>query len=713
MPRTISRRRHWPEVANALFEIGCEELPVDYVSAERLAAVEGKVRTAFAQARLSCGDVKLEATPRRLVFFFQALALRQPDEQKTVSGPQASAAYNADGQLTPAGEGFLRKHGLQPGQAKVENGRLCAEVKLVGKDAREILPELFLTCLQSFEFPKTMRWESTGARFARPVRWLVALLGSEVIPVQFAGITAGRVSWLHPLRRPRAMEVRHADRYLRLMSQGWVTVSTATRRQRLAQQLSVAAQKCGGRLVADEELLDRVALMVEHPGIVTGDYSEHFLTLPREIVVTTLREHQRFFAVEDSQGRLLPHFLAVHDNPLAKAAKLRPGCERVLTARLKDAEFFYREDLKKPLADLVPELARVLWIQGLGNLLDKTKRLEQLAGWLAQRLEPQAASAAVEAAHLAKADLITNMVQEKEFTALQGVMGTYYALAQGHSEKSAQAIREHYLPRWAEDELPQTPAGRVLALAEKTDHLLGCWGAGFVPTGSKDPYALRRAAQGLVAITLANGYHFSLTALLEEALKLFPGFPEKKDALLAEVKGFVQGRLESELAGRGLAPDLIQAVLGVWWDDLAAVVKKAEALRDLKQEAGFDERILTFARVVNILPKGTPRSVLPASPDQPIWPERMEHQAERELHAASVSTGQVVAQRVEAADYLGAFSALSTLKEPVDRFFDEVMVMDERPEVRENRLNVLHNLARKIWLLADFSKLVSPNSADK
>lgn len=712
MPGTI-RRRHWPEVANALFEIGCEELPVDYVSADRLAAVEAKVRASLVQARLSCADVKLEATPRRLVFFFQALALRQPDERKLVTGPQASAAYGADGALTPAGEGFLRKHGLRPDQAKVENGRLCAEVNLVGLEARQILPELFLTCLQAFEFPKTMRWEATGARFARPIRWLVALLGAEVIPLQFAGVVSGRTTWLHPLRRPRTLELKHADHYLRLMGRGWVAVSAAQRRQRLAQQLAAAAEKCGGRLVSDEELLERVALMVEHPGIVTGDYSEHFLTLPREIVVTTLREHQRFFAVEDNQGRLLPHFLAVHDNPLAKAAKLRPGCERVLTARLKDAEFFYREDLKKPLTELVPELSRVLWIQGLGNLLDKTKRLEQLAGWLAQRLEPQAAAAAVEAAHLAKADLITNMVQEKEFTALQGVMGTYYALAQGHPEKSAQAIREHYLPRGAQDQLPQTPAGRVLALAEKTDHLLGCWGAGFVPTGSKDPYALRRAAQGLIAITLASDYHYSLSQLLGEALKTFPGFPEKQDALLVEVKAFIQGRLESELADRGMAPDLIQAVLGVWWDDLAAVVKKAEVLRSLKQEAGFNERILTFARVVNILPKGTLRSVPPSTPDLPVWPERMEHQAERDLLAAWGQTGQLVAQRTQAADFQGAFAALSALKEPVDRYFDEVMVMDERPSIRENRLNLLHNLARKIWLVADFSKLVPKNSADK
>ncbi|MEW6516494.1 MAG: glycine--tRNA ligase subunit beta [candidate division FCPU426 bacterium] len=710
MSRTIRHRRHWPEVANALFEIGCEELPVDYVSVERLAVVEAKVRTALTQARLSCGDVKLEATPRRLTLFLQALALRQPDENKKVTGPQASVAYDGNGNLTPAGEGFLRKHGLEPGQVKIENDRLCAEVKLVGQEARQILPELFLNYLQTFDFPKTMRWENSGARFARPIRWLLALLGAELIPLQYAGVTSGRVSWLHPLKRPRTAEIRHADHYLKLLAQGWVTVSTSQRRHRLQQQLNTAAQKCGGRLVTDEHLLDRVALMVEHPGTVTGAYSEHFLTLPREIVVTTLREHQRFFAVEDDQGRLLPYFLAVHDNPLAKPSNLRPGCERVLTARLKDAEFFYREDLKRPLVDLVPELGRVLWIQGLGSLLDKTNRLEHLAGWLAQRLEPGAAAAAREAAHLAKADLITNMVQEKEFTALQGVMGTYYALAQGVAEASAAAIREQYLPRGAEDGLPRTAAGAMLAMAEKTDHLLGCWGAGFVPTGSKDPYALRRAAQGLLAIALAHGYHFPLSSLLEESCRLFSGFGDRRDSLVAEVKTFIQGRLESELAARGLTPDLIQAVLGVWWDDLAAVVKKAEVFRALRQEPGFNERILTFARVVNILPKGTPRSVLPSSPEQPVWPERMEHEAERELLAASQATGQEVSRLVEAAEFQQAFAALSTLKEPVDRFFDQVMVMDERPEQRENRLNLLYNLARRIWLLADFSKVNPSNS---
>jgi glycyl-tRNA synthetase beta chain len=705
----INRQGVFMDHLDALLEIGCEELPTDYINLLQLSQIESDAKFWLNDKKLTFENVEVNATPRRIVLFVKGLITEQKQESTRIAGPKKVQAYGPDGKLSPAGQGFLRKVGIAESELIIEGEQLFAQVIKPSQPTKNLLSDFFLKRIQNISFPKTMRWEPSGARFARPVRWMVALFGDEVISFQFADVVSGRKTDLHPLNSSRTAIVPNTSEYFAILKKGQIVLSVQERINKIQSALEKEAARLGGRVVADpesKELLHTVTMMVENPGVVAGEFHKKFLVIPREIIVTAMREHQRYFAVEDAEGKLLPAFLAIYDNPLADPANIQPGCERVLEARLKDAEFFFQEDMKRQLADLVPELSRVLWIKGLGNLLDKTQRLERLTAWLAQKLDAAQEKNAVAAAHLAKADLVTNMVQEKEFTSLQGVMGTYYALAQGVPEPVALAIREQYQPRGAGDEVPRTPAGRLLSLADKLDHLVGCWGAGFIPNGAKDPYALRRAAQGVVAITLAAGYRFSLHAALAATISGFPQYKDRSQAIADEVQAFILGRMETELSNRHYPPDLIQALLGVWTDDLAAVVRKAEVITELQLEPGFTDQITAFSRVVNILPKGTPRNTLPAAPELAVRSDLLADGSEKEL-AAQVgrARGEVLAL-AESGDFAGVFRRLAELIPLINRYFDEVLVMDPDEAKRTNRLSLLTNLARLIWLLADFSRLV-------
>lgn len=690
---------------DALLEIGCEELPVDYIAPamKQLKEMADKIPETI---HLGCTGVEVQATPRRISVFLREVASEQPRTSKKVMGPTLAVAYGPNKTLTPAGEGFLRKCGLRPDQAREENGRLVAEIVDSVKTAQTLLPETFLQWLRSVSFPKSMRWEASGVRFARPIRWIIALYGKEILPMEFAGIKSGRTTHLHPLAPSTRADIDNPGQYAAVLKKGFVILDVAQRRAQLQTALEQEAERLGGRVVADAELLDMVTMMAEYPAVLSGQFDPGFLKLPREIIVTAMREHQRYFAVETADNRLLPAFLTAYDNPLARPDTIRPGCERVLEARLKDAEFFYQEDLKHPLVKRVPELDRVLWIKGLGSLKDKTDRLERLAEGLAGLLEPEARAAAARAAHLSKADLITRMIQEKEYNSLQGLMGGYYVQAQNEGPVVARAISEQYLPRWAGDEKPESPAGRILALADKFDHLAGCWGAGLIPTGTKDPYALRRAAQGIVAVTLEAGYRYSLADAIGAAVNNFPSFSGRSTAVAAGIKDFIIGRTETELENLGCQPDLIQALLAVWIDDLTALVQKAKTLLALREAPEFVPSITAFSRVVNILPKGTPRNLPPQTADEAVEDGLLTPGAEQELSQAHRRLRPEIARLAATGDFAGVFQALQQLAPTIDRFFTEVLVMDPVKKVRSNRLHLLENIARSIWQLADFSRLV-------
>lgn len=695
------------KLKTALLEIGCEELPVDYI-APALAQIREKSGALLQAARLSCESITAEATPRRLVLFLTGLDPRQEDRVEEVAGPTRAVALDAQGNLTPAGLGFLRKHGLTEA-GPMKNDRLWVQVREEGKKTEEILPELFFQVIKSISFPKTMRWESSQFRFARPIRWLVALCDDRVLPVQAAGIESGRETRLHPFAEAFSARVNRAEDLSGVLARGQVILEFEQRREKIRAQLASEARESGGRLVEDDELLERVAWMTESPRVVRGRMDEAFLALPREVVTTAMREHQRYFAVESEADRsLLPWFLAVADNPACAPESIRPGCEQVLTSRLQDAKFFYQEDLKRPLEERVGELDRVLWIKGLGSLGDKTARLEALAGFLAERLDPGFVNEARQAAHLSKADLVTLMIQEKEFNSLQGIMGGVYAGKQGIAEKISRGIGEHYFPRAAGDPIPGSATGRILALTDRFDSLIGCWGAGFIPTGTKDPYALRRAAQGIVGITCQGNLQYSLTPVLDAAVHLFPQFQDRAGRLVSEARQFILGRMETFLAARHVAPDMAQAVLASPSDDLLAVFRKAMALNALKDNPEFQSAIVAFSRVKNILPDEWLQKSIS---DQPL-PEAEEalfqEGIEKELYEACLGTRAKFTDLVGGHRFDEAFWKLAGLQSVIDRWFNEVRVLDADEKIRHNRLSILAHINRLVFSLADFSKLVGP-----
>lgn len=686
-----------------LIEIGCEELPVDYIR-PALKQLSKQLETLFDQQRLPYETIHCEATPRRLVMTVTGLALKQNDVTKELSGPKKAIAMNADGTLTPAGLGFCKKAGLDPDQVEVKNDRLVALINEPGKDTSTLLPDMVHQVIKKTTFPKSMRWEHSGARFARPIRWLLVMLGNNLVPVSFADVNSNQATRLHPLVEFNQPTISVQADYLPSLHNGFVMLSIDQRRQRILTLLEQAAQAHHGRLVPDQALLDMVTMMTEWPGVVVGNIKPQFMQMPREIITTAMREHQRYFAVENDKQELMPLFMMIHDNPSGQASSMQRGCERVLEARLKDAEFFYHEDLKTPLEQRVGQLDRVRWIKGLGNLKDKTERLQRLSGWLADQMAPTCKETVLAAAHLCKADLITNMIQEKEFNKLQGFMGGLYARQQGVPEPVAQACQEHYLPRFAGDQLPTSTAGRILAMADRLDNLAGCWGAGFAPTGTKDPYALRRAAQSLITLTLVGEEHFSLTMALEEAIKNFEGV-QQKTKLQHELKQFIQGRLETELANRHIPPDMIQAVLSVAWNDLLTVIQKAEALQQLRTSAQFNEAVTTFSRVVNILPKTTRQLIETGHQAFSVEPKLFQTEIELQLMNAHQAIAKEIADHAQHGSYQKAFETLSSLKNVIDQFFDQVMVMDKNEAIRENRVNLLTNIAGTIWSIADFSKI--------
>ena len=690
--------------APLLFEVGCEELPSDYIEPARRQLTDLAAAGLRAVA-LDYDGVVVEATPRRLSLHVDGLVEGQPARVEDRLGQRRDQALNAEGEWTPAGKGFLRKAGVSPAEATFRDDRLYVRREIPGRPVTDLLPGLLAEWVRRLRFPKSMRWEASAFRFARPIRWLLALWDGQIVPVSLAGLEAGRTTRLHPMNTPKTAAVSNPDAYHGLLASGRVVLAVAARRERIRALLADAAAASRGRLLGDEALVERVTMMTEYPRVAAGAFQPAFLHMPREVVITAMREHQRYFAIEDAAGTLLPCFLAVYDNPQADAQDVRPGCERVLEARLKDAEFFFQEDLKRPLRERVAELKSVLWVKGLGTLLDKTRRLERLAARLTERLDPGAAAATAAAAHLAKADLVTLMVQEKEFSSLQGIMGGIYAAAQGEPAEVAEAIRAQYQPRGADDVPPPTPAGRILALADKFDHLVGCWGAGLAPTGAKDPYALRRAAQGILAILFAGSYRLSLTWVLEQVRGGYEQFADRREALIAETKRFLLGRLESELAARQTAPDVIQAVMGVWTDDCVDAWQRARTLSELRDADGFQGAVTTFSRVVNILPKDTPRDLPPGAEMPPVDPGRFQHDVERDWFDDLERSRPRVEAMAAAGAYADLFAHFRERSPLIDRFFDDVLVMDRDPAVRANRLHLLTRQARQFWRMADFSRL--------
>lgn len=682
-----------------LLEIGSEELPWGAVQDGR-EQLRANLAALLERERLSWDGMEVYSTPRRLAVLVRGLAGRQADLETEVRGPSRSAAFDREGRPTAAAEGFARSRGVRIEDLQVrETGKgefVFAVVREEGRPTREILPGLAEELVRSFSFRKSMRWGMGEFRFARPVRWLLALYGEEVVPLAAAGLQAGRMTRGHRFLCGGEVEIRRPDEYLEALRRSCVLADEAERRRAIEEGVGEALAGKGMRAIPSGDTLDEVVDLVEYPHVLLGGFDEGFLGLPREVLVTAMQEHQRYFPVERDDGGLAAAFLVVHNGDPGKAEVILRGHERVLRARLEDASFFYQEDLRVPLERRLEDLRAVVWQAKLGSLYDKAQRLREVCGEICRsaHLSEEVREKAQRAALLCKADLVTSMVME--FPSLQGTMGRIYALACGEDGETAAAVEEHYLPRFAGDALPRTLPGAVLSLAEKVDNLAGCFGVGLVPSGSEDPYGLRRQALAILSILAGSRLHLDLASLLRKAAEnLALSDPAE---VAGEVGDFCRQRWRQALISEGFDHDLVAAVLAQATRDPYEARLRLEALQAARREGLLQKAYTGFERCYNLSRKA-------ANPR--LAEELLVEEAEKELYSRLVWAQEPLRGYLDAGEHGAALDVLLALAPHVDRFFSEIFVMGDDERLRENRLALLHAVASLFLEFADFSQVVT------
>ena len=701
-----------------LLEIGCEEIPAWMLPRARASLKELLERELQARGLLQGKPVETFGTPRRLVAACSRLAAAEPTRTEEVVGPPKAVAFDAAGKPTRAAESFAAKLGVKVSELKVrqtpKGDYVAAVSRKVGRPTSAVLAELLPSLIPQVEFPRSMVWTSArGLRFIRPIRWLVALFDGRVVEFELAGVRSGRATRGHRSLANRSLPVKGLADYRRRLGQAGVVVEPGERRKRIEQECARLLKPLRLRAKADPGLLDLVVDMVEHPAALLGGFAAEFLALPEEVLVTVMRHHQKYFAVEDARGGLAPHFLVVIDLDGDSGSEIRRNHESVLAARFRDAGFFWEADQKRKLADRLPLLEGVVFESRLGSYRKKVERVRALAAWLGREMSADGRradiAATTRAAELSKCDLTTEMVGE--FPELQGVVGGLYARAQGEPEAVARAILDHYKPAGPEDSLPATLEGATLAMADKLDSIAACFAVGLVPTGSRDPFALRRAGSGIVRIIVELGLRLSLDGAVREALSILAGSDlAGRDATPAPVLGFLEERARHLFReGKGFAYDEVNAVFAAGWDDLVDAGARLAALRALRPTPDFEPVAAAFKRIRNILEQagGPDRSA------RPIENNLIEAGAERELYDRFLKLRPRVAEFRERHRYQEALRQIATLRPQVDRFFDTVLVMAKDESVRENRLALLARLLKEFSTVADFAELaVGPKTRE-
>ncbi|PWH16576.1 MAG: glycine--tRNA ligase subunit alpha/beta [Anaerolineae bacterium] len=683
-----------------LLEIGTEELP-----AQDLADALEQLRTSLPawldDLRLAYRSLQVMGTPRRLVIYIPELATRQSDHESLVKGPPAARAFNPDGSPTAAAEGFARSKGLSVKDLQVreiDGGQyVVAILRQAGQPATAVLAQALPEWIASLRFEKSMRWNQSNIAFSRPIRWLMALFGSTPISFEYGGLTAQpRTRGLRFLQ-PSEKELISVEAYFQFLQDQGIVLEPQQRRAQIAARVQALAQEVGGMCEMDADLLDEVTHLVEAPAVLRGSFEAAHLELPREVLISVMKKHQRYFPVQKEDGTLLPYFITVANKPVTNgscegAEVILEGNEHVIRARFADAAYFVREDLKQPLESFLPRLNTLTFQYKLGSMLDKVRRIEQLVDTIGAMcgLEKGEMAVAKRAAHLCKADLATQMVVE--MTSLQGVMGRYYALQNGESPAVAEAIFEHYLPRFAGDGFPKTKAGLVVGLADRLDTLAGLFAAGLAPSGNKDPFAQRRAALGLVQNLLAWKLDFSLQKALQAAAQLLP--LEATSESLATCQAFLIERLRNYLLEQGYRYDVVEAVLAVQGENPFAAEQAIQALSQWVGREDWHTILPAYARCVRITREFTQRF--------PLDEALLQETAERALYDAFVQAQAVPRRPGSVDDFLNAFLPLIPA---INRFFDQVLVMCEDQNLRQNRLGLLQRIVALADGVADFSRL--------
>jgi len=678
-----------------LLELGVEELPVQDLDGA-MEQLRTNAPQMFANSRLSFDDVQVFGTPRRLAVAVRGLAPRQPDEERVIKGPPADFAFDKAGQPTKAALGFARGQGISVSalqKREYEGKNYVVAVKLVpGQPAAEVLADLLLKLVGSLKFGKVMHWNESGATFSRAIRWIVALLGDQVVPLTYAGVVSGRITrGLRPLDSP-AIEIPDAAAFLSTMEANSIAVDPDKRQQNIQTRVAELAASVGGYTPDDPLLLREVTHLVEWPTPLLGHFAEEFLQLPQEVLIAVMKKHQRYFPIM-KDGQLLPYFVTVANGPYEHLDPMRHGYEEVLRARYSDAAFFYKADTGKKLEDFVPRLSSLTFQEKLGSVLDKVRRVEDLVPRLAEMIgaSDSERQAAVRAAHLCKADLATQMVVE--LTSLQGIMGAKYATLSGEEPAVAQAIYEHYLPRGASDALPQSMAGTLVGLADHLDSLVGLFAVGLSPTGSADPYGLRRAALGLVQILAEKGISLSLREAFRTTAALLP--VGMGDTELLAVQEFVAQRLRGWLLELGYRYDLVDATLAERADDPSAALATVRSLSEWASRPEFGTLLTAYSR-----PSRITREL---AGEFRLSPETFTEEAEQTLYQAMLVAQQ---ERASVQDVDGLMAILRPLARPIDKFFDQVFVMIEDRAVRENRLALLQRIAALSKGIVDLTQVL-------
>ena len=677
-----------------LFEIGAEEIPAGFMP-NILGQLKQLAETKLNDAHLPFESIATYGTPRRLALIVKGLGDTSAEISERHKGPSTSIAYDADGNPTKAAIGFARGKGLDVADLVVEDGYIYAETKTAGVPAKDIVTDMLPQLITGLNFPKSMHWGNLDAKFVRPVRWLLALLDEEVIPVEFATVKSGNVTRGHRFLGADEITIKNAASYVDTLKENFVMVDQDARRELISKQLHDIAASKNASIVWDDDLLEEINYLVEWPTALCGGFEESYLALPDAAIITPMKDHQRYFPLVDQDGKLLPMFLTVRNGSDHSIEVVQAGNERVLRARLDDAKFFFNEDRKKPLIDRQDGLTKIVFQEGLGNLADKTERLLTLGRVFSEECELHEDARVVleRATELAKTDLTTGMVTE--FTELQGVMGKEYALLDGESPEVAEAIFEQYLPRFAGDVLPQTEAGKVLSIIDKIDNIVATFSRGLIPTGSQDPYALRRQTIGILNILLNSEWNISLRPIIVESMNLLNVPADKQDELLGQVEEFITLRLKNIFLDREVPHHVIDLLLSN--NELS--VADAEGLVKALLANRIDENVelvQAFTRMYNLVKDVTYTGV-----DESLLKE----DAERALYEMATKASEASIDAWDKNDYDAVVAVPATLVPAINKFFEDVMVMDKDEAIKANRLQLVRLAYSVMAIIGDISAL--------
>lgn len=677
-----------------LFEIGAEEIPAGFMP-NILGQLKQLAETKLNDAHLPFESIATYGTPRRLSLIVKGLGDTSAEISERHKGPSASIAYDADGNATKAAIGFARGKGLDVADLVVEDGYIYAETKTAGVPAKDIVTDMLPQLITGLNFPKSMHWGNLDAKFVRPVRWLVALLDEEVIPVEFATVKSGNVTRGHRFLGADEITIKNAASYVDTLKENFVMVDQDARRELISKQLHDIAASKNASIVWDDDLLEEINYLVEWPTALCGGFEESYLALPDAAIITPMKDHQRYFPLVDQDDKLLPMFLTVRNGSDHSIEVVQAGNERVLRARLDDAKFFFNEDRKKPLIDRQDGLTKIVFQEGLGNLADKTERLLKLGRVFGEEcgLHEDAAVVLERATELAKTDLTTGMVTE--FTELQGVMGKEYALLDGESPEVAEAIFEQYLPRFAGDVLPQTEAGKVLSIIDKVDNIVATFSRGLIPTGSQDPYALRRQTIGILNILLGSDWNISLRPIFKASMELLNVAADKQEELLSQVEEFFTLRLKNIFLDREVPHHVIDLLLSN--NELS--VADAEGLVNALLANRIDENVelvQAYTRMYNLV-----KDVEYTGVNSDLLKE----DAEKALFEAASKASEASLAAWEANDYTAVVAVPATLVPAINKFFEDVMVMDKDEAIKANRLQLVRLAYSVMAIIGDISAL--------